>query len=62
MINTCTCKRAKGSVDFENILDQALDSKRDFIGFLDPAITGECRVIHLFGPDFGQRAKFERWI
>ena len=42
MINTCTCKRAKGSVDFENILDQALDSKRDFIGFLDPAITGEC--------------------
>ena len=58
MINTCTCKRAKGSVDFENIFDQSLDSKRDFIRFPDPSITAECRFIHLFGPDFGQTAKF----
>ena len=53
VINTCTCKRAKGSVDFENIFDQSLDSKRDFIRFPDPSITAECRFIHLFGPAFG---------
>ena len=52
-MNSCICKRAKGSVDFENIFDQALDSKQDFIGFPDPAITAECRFIHLLGPDFG---------
>ena len=53
MINTCTCKRAKGSVDFENIFDQSLDSKRDLIRFPDPSITAECRFVHLFGPAFG---------
>ena len=40
-------------MDFENIFDQALDSKRDFNRFPDPAITVECRFIHRLSPDFG---------
>ena len=40
-------------MDFENIFDQSLDSKQDFIRFPDPSITAECRFIHLFGPAFG---------
>ena len=44
---------ANGSVDFENIFAPISDSKRDYNGFVDPAIAADCRLILFWGPDYG---------
>ena len=44
---------ANGSVDFDNILATILDSKRDYNGFADPAITADWGFILFWGADFG---------
>ena len=52
-----------GSADFENIFARISDSKRDFNGFQDPAISPDCRFIHLWARilDFaGNKSIFAR--
>ena len=46
-------EQANGLADFENTFAWTSDSKRDFNGFLDPAIAVDCGFIHLLGPEFG---------